>query len=111
MPQWLRNLLVIAFAVLIALATLFFLPDATGEQTKVQTACMDPTERERIREIVLSGIDDGLKAQIQHLFEIWTKDVSADQPKRAMVGTNNAFRAHVRARRQAIAWDPPICER
>jgi hypothetical protein len=105
-PHWARAAITILIAVLIALATLFFLPDATSQQTKVE--CMDPTERERIRELVLNGIDKGLETQIQHLFEIWTKDAS-EQPKRAMVGTNNAFSAHVRARRQAIAWEPPIC--
>jgi hypothetical protein len=77
-------------------------------QSKVQVDCMDPTERERVRDIVLTGIDNGLKEQIQHLFETWMKDIS-DQPRRAMVGTNNAVNAHVRARKQAITWDPPSC--
>jgi hypothetical protein len=77
-------------------------------QSKVQVDCMDPTERERIRDIVLTGIDNGLKEQIQHLFETWMKDIS-DQPRRAMVGTNNAVNAHVRARKQAIEWNPPMC--
>jgi hypothetical protein len=77
-------------------------------ESKVQVDCMDPTERERIRDIVLRGIDDGLKEQIQHLFEIWMKDIS-DQPRRAMVGTNNAVNAHVRARKQAVEWNPPTC--
>jgi hypothetical protein len=74
----------------------------------VQVDCMDPIERERIREIVLNAVDTGLSEQIQHLFEVWTKDLS-DQPKRAQVGTNNALNAHVRARKFALAWDPPRC--
>jgi hypothetical protein len=49
-----------------------------------------------------------LEEQIQRLFEIWMKDAS-DQPRRAMVGTHNAFSAHTRARRQAVQWDPPVC--
>jgi hypothetical protein len=75
---------------------------------KVQVDCMDPTEREHLRSLTLHGIDDGFHDQIKHLFETWMKDTS-DQPKRAMVGTNNAVNAHVRARANALAWDPPVC--
>jgi hypothetical protein len=77
-------------------------------ESKIELDCMDATERERVRQLVLDGIDDGLKEQIQHLFETWMKDLT-DQPRRAMVGTSNAFNAHVRARAQALAWDPPLC--
>jgi hypothetical protein len=75
---------------------------------RVAVDCMDPTEREKVRGIVLEGIDHGLEKSITGLFDIWTKDPT-DQPKRAMVGTNNAVNAHVRARKQALAWDPPAC--
>jgi hypothetical protein len=78
--------------------------------SKVQVDCMDPTEREKVRDIVLNGIDQGLEKSIVHLFDIWTKDMS-DQPRRAMVGTNNAVNAHARARKQALAWDPPACQK
>jgi hypothetical protein len=78
--------------------------------SKVQVDCMDPTERERVRDIVVKGIDQGLEKSITHLFDIWQKDPENAQPKRAMVGTNNAVNAHVRARKQALAWEPPHCE-
>lgn len=78
-------------------------------QSKVQVDCMDPTEREKVRGIVLEAIDKGLDKSITGLFDIWTKDPT-EQPKRAMVGTNNAVNAHVRARKQALAWDPPNCQ-
>jgi hypothetical protein len=80
----------------------------TVAKSKVEVDCMDPVERERIREIVFNGIDKGLEEQIKHLFGVWMKDLS-DQPRRALVGTNTAVNAHVRARKNAAAWDPPNC--
>jgi len=75
---------------------------------KVAVDCMDPTERENIRGLTLQAINDGFSNQIKLLFEVWMKDPN-DQPRRAMVGTNNAVNAHIRARKQALAWDPPSC--
>jgi hypothetical protein len=100
---------IVVLIVLFALALIGYLTGGWDEaDAKVQVDCMDPTERERIRDLVLKGIDSGLTEQIQHLFEVWTKDLS-DQPRRAMVGTNNAVNAHVRARKQAVEWTPPTC--
>jgi hypothetical protein len=76
---------------------------------KVSYDCIDPTERERVRELALAGIDDGLKRSMTHLFEVWQKDPEHEQPKRAQVGTTNAINAHNRARKLALAWDPPTC--
>jgi hypothetical protein len=99
---------IIVLAVLFVLALIGYLSGRWEAEAKVQVDCMDPTERERIRDLVLNGIDKGLEEQIRHLFETWMKDLS-DQPRRAMVGTNNAVNAHVRARKQAVSWDPPSC--
>ena len=77
--------------------------------SKVPYDCVDPTERERIREIALKGIDDGLQNAMTHLFDIWQKDPNTSQPQRAQVGTTNAVNAHVRARAHAMAWAPPTC--
>jgi hypothetical protein len=71
--------------------------------------CMDPTERERVRDISLRGIDDGLKEAMQHLYTVWQKDPNTEQPKRARVGTVNAINAHARARKYALDWTPPTC--
>ena len=76
---------------------------------KVAYDCIDPTERERIREIALKGIDDGLQNAMTHLFDIWVKDPDREQPARAQVGTTNAINAHNRARKYAVAWNPPPC--
>ena len=77
--------------------------------SKVNYDCTDPTERERIRELALKGIDDGLQGAMSHLFDIWTKDPNNSQPQRAQVGTTNAINAHIRARSLALAWQPPTC--
>ena len=76
---------------------------------KVTYDCVDPTERERIRDIALKGIDDGLQKAMTHLFDIWQKDPNQDQPARAQVGTTNAINAHNRARKYALAWNPQTC--
>jgi hypothetical protein len=105
-----RIVLAIVIVVLcsIVLAVVGLLIEKAESSPMQQQPCMDATERERVRDLVLAGIDRGLQNQIQQLFEIWMRDASA-QPQRAMVGTLNAFSAHVRARRQAVAWDPPQC--
>ena len=77
--------------------------------SKVSYECVDPTERERVRELALVGIDDGFKQAMSHLFEVWQKDPDHEQPRRAQVGTTNAINAHNRARKLALAWNPPTC--
>ena len=76
---------------------------------RVPFDCFDPTERERVREIALKGIDDGLQQAIAHLYSIWQKDPDSDQPKRAQVGVANAINAHARARKFTLVWQPPTC--
>ena len=76
---------------------------------RVPFDCFNPTERERVREIALKGIDDGLQQAIAHLYSIWQKDPDSDQPKRAQVGVANAINAHARARKFTLAWQPPTC--
>lgn len=77
--------------------------------SKVAYDCTDPTERERVREIALRGIDRGLEDAMAHLFDIWVKDPNREQPARAQVGTTNAINAHIRARQLALTWSPPAC--
>jgi len=77
--------------------------------SKVSYDCVDPTERERVRELSFRGIDQGFEQAVAHLYSVWQKDPDTDQPKRAQVGMTNAVNAHVRARKFAIAWNPPNC--
>ena len=75
----------------------------------IQFDCMDPTERERVRDIALHGIDKGLEEATQHLYSVWQKDPNTEQPKRARFGIVNAINAHARARKFALDWTPPSC--
>lgn len=70
--------------------------------------CVPVAERERIRVVVLEGIDQGLKQHVMKLFDIWMKDTS-NQPKRAVEGMSIGISAHVRARANAMKWDPLPC--
>jgi hypothetical protein len=97
--------LITAIVTLILLALL----EQREAASKVAYDCTDPTERERVREIALKGIDDGLQNAMEHLFDIWVKDPNREQPARAQVGTTNAINAHIRARQLALSWTPPTC--
>lgn len=99
-------ILALAIAVVLAYTLVSVFKDA---ESKIPYDCVDPTERERIRELAFKGIDDGLVRAMTHLFDVWQKDPQSDQPKRAQVGTTNAINAHNRARKFAIEWDPPSC--
>ncbi len=103
-----QNLLVLVVTVVVTLTVLATL-DHYEVQSKVAYDCVDPTERERVRQLVFDGIDQGLVSSMSHLFDVWTKDPQNSQPQRAQVGTTNAVNAHVRARKLAFAWDPPTC--
>jgi hypothetical protein len=100
------GLAVIIITVLLTMMAIAVLEDAEG---RVPFDCFDPTERERVRELSLVGIDKGLEQAISHLYTVWQKDPDSDQPKRAQVGVANAINAHARARRFTLAWMPPTC--
>jgi hypothetical protein len=101
----------IMVGILTVAATLLVIAWLDRAEGRVPFDCVDPTERERVREIVLRGIDDGLQKAMTHLFDVWQKDPETEQPKRAQVGTTNAINAHSRARRLALAWEPCITEK
>lgn len=104
--EWWWAILALAIAVVLAYTLVSISRDAESSN---QWDCVDPTERERIRQLVFDGIDKGLVEAMAHLFEVWQRDPQNSQPKRAQVGTTNAVNAHNRARRLAFAWDPPGC--
>lgn len=103
--HWL-GLAIAAITIVATLCLLAILDEAPG---KVPFDCFDPTERERVRDISLTGIDKGLEQAVSHLYSIWQKDPDSDQPKRAQVGIANALNAHARAHKFALAWSPPTC--
>jgi hypothetical protein len=81
-------------------------PPKASEPPKEQ--CIDWKVQEDIRALTLLGIDNGLKLQVQKLFEIWVRDPH-EQPKRATAGMRSVINAYLRARQNAEKWDPPIC--
>ena len=99
----------IIVGILTVAATLLVIAWLDDVEAKIPYDCVDPTERERVRDLVLAGVDDGLKKAMTHLFDVWQKDPNTEQPRRAQVGTTNAVNAHNRARKLALAWDPPSC--
>jgi hypothetical protein len=104
-PHWARGAIVIVITVLVVILLLLFLPDASAP---APAQCVDDRMREEIRTLTLEAIDIGLKEHVSHLFEVWVRD-SAEQPKRAMVGMQNGISAYLRARQNALLWNPPTC--
>jgi len=100
-----RNAIIILFLLLLAVLV-------GGQQQhsdERMTICVPTAERERIREVVLAGIDRALRDHVVKLFDIWMKDEHM-QPKRAIDGMEVGISAHVRARSNALSWNPPHCE-
>jgi hypothetical protein len=107
-PHWARAALVIIIAVIIAIALLLFLPDASGQTAKSPYCAADEAIRERVRGIMLDALDLALQDQFQHLYLTWLKD-SRSQPERARAGVQLAITAHKEARTLASEWLPPLC--
>ena len=105
--EWVWAIISLAIAIVLSYILLSLARD--DAQSKVPHDCVDPTERERVRQIVFDGIDKGLVEAMVHLFDIWQRDPNTQQPQRAQVGTTNAVNAHNRARKLALSWDPPSC--
>jgi hypothetical protein len=99
----------VIIGVMAAAGTLAVMEMIERTQAQVTIACVDPEERVRVREIVVEGLDGALKDRVFHLFEQWVID-QHEQPKRATVGLTNAINAHIRARKDALRWNPPPCD-
>jgi hypothetical protein len=99
----------VASAILISF--MLFIVAALGRSatSDIVEPSMSDAERERTRAIIISGIDEGLKEHVKHMFEVWMKDDS-EQPKRAVTGMHIGRRAHRHAMAQALGWNPPTCE-
>ena len=79
-----------------------------AQQTDTVEPCMDDESRERVRNLMIDGIDTALKSHVQRVFDIWMKDPSG-QPKRAKIGMHEGISAYVRSRAEALKWSPPLC--
>lgn len=74
----------------------------------IPIACADPATRETVRTIMSDALDQALKNQIIHVFEVWMRD-DRGQPERARVGVTNGIAAYIRAAKSVAAWAPPDC--
>ena len=78
-------------------------------ESAVPTAsCLDVETREKVRSIMLDGIDQGLKQHTVTIFDSWLKD-PAEQPARAIRGMQSGISAYARSRREALRWTIPTC--
>jgi len=92
-------------SLLVALVVVMLLTQAA---TQPDVICMSSETREKIRELMLSGIDKGMEAHTVHMFDVWMRDPAA-QPKRARTGMKNAAEAYVGSREAVSKWNPPVC--
>ena len=75
----------------------------------VKMMCVsDDDLREKVRQILLDGLDDALKTQIETVYAVWMRD-NAGQPQRAAVGVRKAIVAYLEGRTSALNWSPPLC--
>jgi hypothetical protein len=70
--------------------------------------CVNPEMAGHVRTTVLDGIDQAMRNRVAALFEGWMRD-QTEQPKRAIEGMNLAIGAYIRARNNALKWNPPVC--
>jgi hypothetical protein len=111
MPIGQRSMVTVAVLVMVVLLLALFGYLSGGWDAEGQThqSCVDAKTRDLIRELSLDAIDDSFKKHVVLLFDIWVKD-PAEQPKRAKNGMQAAISAYVRARGDAMKWEPTICE-
>jgi hypothetical protein len=74
-----------------------------------EPVCMSADMRERVRVLMLDGIDQAFKAHAGHMFEVWQRDPTK-QPQRANTGMKSGITAYIGARAAAQRWSPPLCQ-
>lgn len=77
--------------------------------TTADPICIDAKLKAHILELTLTAIDSALVAHVSKLFDVWLKDYSPE-PQRAMAGMANGIQAYLRARANALKWNPEVCK-
>jgi hypothetical protein len=94
-----------------ALIAILLLLLSTEAHAQIKVDCVDDDKaREHIRMLILTGIDQALINQVTKLFDVWMRESSEKPPKRALTGADIATNAYLRARANALKWNPPLCE-
>jgi len=83
-----------------------FRDEAQAQEPEV---CMDAEMREKIREIMLTALNDSLHDHIVNVFTVWLRDDSG-QPGRARKGVMQGISAYIRSRKGMQQWNPPECK-
>jgi hypothetical protein len=99
---------IIVVAVLLLIGAVGFVSGRWEAKSEAVKHCIDDKTREDIRILTLEAVDTGFRQHIAHLFEVWVRD-PAEQPKRAKVGLQSGITAYLRARSDALKWEPPSC--
>lgn len=99
------TLIVVVFSIAIAIAAQQRQPDSYTPRSDL---CADEQTRNKIREILLGGLEAALQSRVQALFEVWMRD-STGQPGRAADGIEKGIDAYVHAREKIITWDMKAC--
>jgi hypothetical protein len=72
--------------------------------------CMDNETHDRVRALMLEGLDNALRSHIERLFTVWMKVVDdADQPARIRTGVQQSVHAWQVAREGVLKWRPMLC--
>ena len=99
----------VAIAVLIAMIAGALLVALMVRAQPQAILCMpDEATREKVRQVMMEALDDGIKTHIARTFSVWMAS-DVDQPRRAANGVRNGLRAYVGARRFVLTWNPPTC--
>lgn len=72
--------------------------------------CMDKESHEKVRGLMLEGLDNALRTHIERLFTVWMKVIDdPDQPARIRAGVQQAVHAWQVAREGVLKWHPMLC--
>lgn len=72
--------------------------------------CMDDETRDKVRGVMLDGLDNALRSHVERLFTVWMKVVDdPDQPARIRTGVQQAVHAWQKAREGVLKWHPMRC--
>ena len=81
---------------------------AVSAHSEPPAQCITVKDRDHVRELTLSALDQAFQVHVAHLFEVWLKDFDLGS-KRARNGVVNGVRAWQQIRSNTLEWDPTIC--
>ena len=95
-------------ALVVVSAVLIGIGAVAREPGTVTPICIDSEMREKVRALLLAGLEQALRDHTAQTFDTWMKDKN-EQPKRAILGMQLAISAYMRSRAAAQNWNPPQC--